>query len=1130
MGRSSTLSRHRRQHLVEHLEERRLLSLAIDLRIDVGNAGNTDPASIINAHTIQSPQVGDVYQLQIWAQIHGADSDGSNDSLDLLYGSIIASDLRTGGYFGAVQGSFTVPTLEPYFDSTTYEASAGTTYTDANGNIDAGSTSTDSSVPQDFFHPVSGGSISTTTTALLNGQSGITSLSVNALSGSFSAGTQIELISGSNQQTVTLAANAASGATTLQVQSFTANFAYSVGTTVEVPAPTNLLGQGSSGAGEEEELGTTTFTVTAVENGPPTTLIFYPRPQGSGWVSALWYEDGTVKDTYDGDTISPSTGITITEPDTIAPTAAATLSPILGSTTSYQFTVNYSDNQDLNLTDFSSSNILVTGPNGYSQMATVVGSPVDADPSSNTQYDPYNVTYQITPPDSSWSIADNGAYTFTLEANQIADNSGNFAPTQVLGGGPLNVQFTGAVSITPATASIGENSSTPFAFTVTRTDAIGDGFADAMTVSYTVTGTAVAGTNFTAPSGSVTIPAGQASAVVDVQPLDDQIIDGDTTVILTLGNGATYVLGNPTGATLTVANTDTVSASIADVSVGRSSADQTVDFTVTLSGAATIPIYVDYATSDDTAIAGTDYTATNGVLTFAPGTTSETIPVTVLGSTGSGDVDFHMNLSVDPQSADELTIANTPAVATIADVIPAALSPLSVSVTPGLTATNVAFTVTLASAPTESVTVTYATADGTAVANTDYTATSGTLTFAPGQTTQTIDVPILPVIRSDAGKEFTLGITAGSALVSVDPSVATATATLQTPNFTELPINSKTGATYTDAAGNKVTVKVSGISASTFSGDILFPTGGPTTGVNAVGIVINGTTAKSTLTISTKSTSLDFIDISGSLKTLSAKSVTLSQSASTSTTPYFTTTGSATTISLGTLSSASINSSAVKTFTAGNLTGTTVNITGTTTAKMTFGNIQDCSITDSASLSSFSTTQWLNTDSTADLLSVAGLKTLTSKGNFQAALSAGIVGTISIKGAWSNSVFAITSVKKMSVGTASSSSLYASANPNSTFPPTSSDLAVGGQIGSVSVTSKAAGAFSSTIIDGQYIGTLSLGAVTADNSGDLFGVATQYIKSITGSDSTGKFSMKNLTNAQPGTPVSDQDFSVQLIA
>ena len=607
--------------------------------IDVGNAGNTDPSSIINANTIKSPQVGDVYQLQIWAQIFGSDSNGSNESLDLLYGSIISSNLRTGGYFGAVQGSFTVPTMEPYFDSSQFEASAGVQYTDGNGNVNVGSTSTDSSVPQNFFHPVQD-------------------------------------------------------------------------TTQALP-PSDLLGQGSPGAGQEFEMATTTYTVTSITNGPPTTLTFNPRPQGTGWVSALWFEDGAVKDTFDGDTISPSTGITVTEPDTIAPTAAATLGPILGSTPSYQFTVNYSDNQDLKLTDFNSNNILVTGPNGYSQMATVVGTPVDADPSANPQYDPYNVTYQITSPDAAWSIADNGAYTFTLEAGQIADNSGNIAPSQTLGGGPLNVQFTGAVSISPATASIGENSTTPAEFTVTAHRCSQQWLCRCDDRELRGNGQRGGGTNFTALSGTVTIPAGQSTATIDVQPIDDQLVDNDTGVTLTVSPGNTYVLGTPIGASLTISNTDITAASIADVSVGRSSSDQTANFTVTLNIASTVDILVDYSTSDGTAIAGTDYTPTNGVLTFPAGTTSETIPVTILGSTNSGDRSFNMNLVADPQSAGDVTIANTSAVATITDVIPVTLSGPSAPVVPGLNATNAVFTVTLGTASTLPITISYTTADGT---------------------------------------------------------------------------------------------------------------------------------------------------------------------------------------------------------------------------------------------------------------------------------------------------------------------------------------------------------------------------------------------------------------------------------
>ena len=59
-------------------------------------------------------------------------------------------------------------------------------------------------------------------------------------------------------------------------------------------------------------------------------------------------------------------------------------------------------------------------------------------------------------------------------------------------------------------------------------------------------------------------------------------------------------------------------------------ADATIDFTVTLSRAASKKVTVDYATSDETATGGTDYTASSGKLTFAPGETEHTVPVAVL--------------------------------------------------------------------------------------------------------------------------------------------------------------------------------------------------------------------------------------------------------------------------------------------------------------------------------------------------------------------------------------------------------------------------------------------------------------------------------------------------------------------
>lgn len=1050
MVRSFKRSRQRCQHHpIEALEARRLLyatGLTIDMRIDVGNAANTDPASIVNAHTISNPKAGDVYAIQIWAESIGTDTNDSNSYLDLLYGSLIASDLRTGGYFGAVQGTFAVPTLEPYFASSTYQASAGEQYTDSNGNTDIGTTDNNTLDPQAFFHPVAD--------------------------------------------------------------------------TSQSAPPTNYINQGQAGAGEEEELGTTTFTVNSVVYGPPTTLEFQLRPQITGEVSAIWYTDGQEQDTYDGDTVNASTGITVTEPDTIDPTATTTLQPILGSTPSYQFTVNYSDNQDLNLTDFQTGNILVSGP-GFTGNATYV-SDSDAAVSSNPQYDPYNAVYQITPTDGSWSLADNGTYTFTLQPNQIADNTGNYAASTVIG--TLDVAFTGAVSIAADTSSISENSTTPTTFTVTRT---GD-LTNPMTVNFTASGTATAGTNYDALGTSVTIPAGAASAQISVQPIDDNLVDNDTNLTLTLAPGSTYVYGSTTSATLTIANTDVVTASISDQEIGRPTSDTTYDFMVTLSQATTVPIVLDYSTTPDTAVDGTDYNSTSGVLTIPAGATSGTIGVDILAAGERGDRTFDLNITPDAQSADEVTVSGSPAVATISDIIPASLSPLSPTVSSSLSGGTAQFTVTLETPSSQTVTVNYATADGSAAAGTDYTATSGTLTFAPGATTQTFSVPLLPVIRSNAGKAFTVTITPGT-LSSIMSSQGVATVTLQAPSFVYLPIDPKKGATYTDASGNKVTVKVSGVNTKTFIGNVLFPTGGTTTNTNAVGITLDGTTAASTLTITTHGTTLDFIDVNGSFKAVTAKGVNLAQSAATSLTPYYKDTGTTSTITLGNLNGASVNGAGVKSVTAANLTGTTINFTGATAAKMTYGNIQDSEITDAGPVTSFSATQWLNTDSTADLLSIADLGTLNIKGTFEAAISTGTISSATIKGAWTNSLIEASQVKKMSVGTATNSELLASVNPNAAFPPASSDLAAGGQITSFTVTSKAAHAFSNTRIEAQYMGTIVLGNVNPSNNGSVFGVASEGIKQISGSDSKEKFNLKSVTS-QAGVAVSDQDFVVEMIA
>src|SRR5262249_32568188 len=73
-------------------------------------------------------------------------------------------------------------------------------------------------------------------------------------------------------------------------------------------------------------------------------------------------------------------------------------------------------------------------------------------------------------------------------------------------------------------------------------------------------------------------------------------------------------------------------------------------------------------------------------------------------------------------------------------------------------ASQATFTVQLDAASTSQVSVNYATADGTALAGTDYVQTSGTLVFAPGVTSQTISVPIITVANAGPTKTFTMNL------------------------------------------------------------------------------------------------------------------------------------------------------------------------------------------------------------------------------------------------------------------------------------------------------------------------------------------------------------------------------------
>jgi hypothetical protein len=180
--------------------------------------------------------------------------------------------------------------------------------------------------------------------------------------------------------------------------------------------------------------------------------------------------------------------------------------------------------------------------------------------------------------------------------------------------------------------------------------------------------------------------------------------------------------------------------------------------TVTLSPAATQAVTVNYATSDGTATAGSDYDAASGTLTFNIGQSVKTFPVPIRGDLiDEPNEGFIIELS-GPTNA---IIDRGTAQGTITDDDAApALAVNDVSVQEGQTGTTSAtFTVSMAGASAQSVTVDYATASGSASAPADYLSASGTLTFAPGQTARPVAVTVNGDILTEGNETFNLNLT-----------------------------------------------------------------------------------------------------------------------------------------------------------------------------------------------------------------------------------------------------------------------------------------------------------------------------------------------------------------------------------
>jgi hypothetical protein len=340
----------------------------------------------------------------------------------------------------------------------------------------------------------------------------------------------------------------------------------------------------------------------------------------------------------------------------------------------------------------------------------------------------------------------------------IADNDGGSVSALV------------AVAATDSSAAEPSNAGT---FIVTRSGST----AAALGVSYSISGTASAGTDYVSLPGSVTIPAGSTSATITVTPVDDLAVESPETVVVIVLDGAGYEAGTPGQATVTIADNDTASAVTVTASATDAAATEAGDtgtFTLTRTGSTTSALVVSYGLSGS-AQNGSDYTITSLTVTIAAGSTSAAVTLTPLDDVEAEGAQTAV-LTLIPSSG--YTIGSpSSATVTIADDEPGVTieaTDASASEAGGDTGT---FTVTRTGSTAAALTVSYTvdTATSTATSGSDFTALTGSVTIDAGSTTATITVTPIDDPDSEGTETVVVALTATSAYWVGSPDEATVT-------------------------------------------------------------------------------------------------------------------------------------------------------------------------------------------------------------------------------------------------------------------------------------------------------------------------------------------------------------------
>ena len=565
---------------------------------------------------------------------------------------------------------------------------------------------------------------------------------------------------------------------------------------------------GATGAGLSK-----TFTVATTQDslaeGAERFTVTLSAP-GSGFPGGISINDGTGRGT-----INASDAATLKVNDASAAegsnvTFTVTLSGSPGAAVTVDFATSVAATDTAVQSDFTST----TGSVTFASGATGNG-----------------LTKTFTVATTQDSLAE-GAETFTVRLSAPSGGfPGGISINDGTGKGTINLSDPATLKVNDSSAAEGSN----VTFTVTLSGSPGA----AVTVDFATsvaTGNTAVQSDFTSTTGSVTFASGATgnglTKTFTVATTQDALAEGAETFTVTLSapsggfpGGISINDGTGTG-TINLSDPATLSVNSASAAEGSN-----VTFTVNLSGSPGAAVTVDFATSvatGNTAVQS-DFTNTTGSVTFAAGATGNGLRkmftvATVNDALAEGNETFTVTLSAPAGGFPGGISLNTSATAGTGTINLSDAATLSVNDPRGGEGADVTFAVTLSGSPGAAVTVDYATsiATGNTAIQSDFTATSGTLTFAAESTgaalTQTFTVALTDDMLVEGDETFTVTLTepSGNFPPAISISDATGTGTIGARGSASLDVTSTSAAeganltftvTLSASPGNPVTVE-----------------------------------------------------------------------------------------------------------------------------------------------------------------------------------------------------------------------------------------------------------------------------------------------------------------------------------